>query len=81
MVEIRTNIEAFKKIARKSKNPIFEAKDVCVTSINEMIVVGWKESQTKVFRKALPLLSLGYSGIASLDFGGICKEDKPKRAK
>ncbi len=79
MVEIRTTLEAFEKLVRKSKAPIFESNEAVVTSINGMVVMAVKGVHAKRFRRSLPLTALGYSGVSSYEWGGICKKTK-KRA-
>jgi hypothetical protein len=79
MVEIRTTLEAFDKLVKKSKAPIFESKEAVITSVKGMIVMARKGKATKRFRRSLPLTGLGYSGVASYEWGGICTKPRKKQ--
>lgn len=79
MVEIRTTLEAFDKLVRKSKAPIFESKEAVITSVQGMVVMARKGAHAKRFRRSLPLTELGYSGISGYDWGGICTKSRKKQ--
>jgi len=75
MGEIHTTIPAFKKIAKKTGNIVFESRGVLVSTVNGMFVLAPKPKPERIFPDSLPLRKIGYSGVSSYDWGGFMIED------
>lgn len=76
MAEITVPMGAFRQLAREHAAQVFESGDAVAMTYGSHLVRAIKRSATRLYRRSVPMVAIGYSGLAKWEMDPV----KPKKA-
>lgn len=81
MAEITVSLSTFKSLKEDWEAYVFESSEAVAMPFGSHLIRDFKRSQKRLYRKSLPMLSIGYSGIASWKMTPLKSNHSKKRDK
>lgn len=76
MAEITVPMGAFRQLAQEHAAQVFESGDAVAMAYGSHLIKAMKQSATRLFRHSIPMVAIGYSGVAKWTLDPV----KPKKA-
>lgn len=76
MAEITVPMGAFRQLAQEHAAQVFESGEAVAMTYGSHLIRAMKRSAPRLFRRSIPMVAIGYSGVAKWEMDPI----KPKKA-
>ena len=64
MAEIAVSMGEFRRLMQEQAAQVFESGELVAMAYGPHLVKAYKKTRPRLFRRAIPMLKIGYSGVA-----------------